>query len=238
MPNKNVNNMIRHLRGYFNGARMTESLRALSYMKSKHGDQKRKGGDVPYIVHPLGMACFAVALGIRDDNMIATFLLHDVCEDCGVYVDDLPFNSAIKHGVKLMTIRAFPNEDKYVTKTRYYNELLDDQIAILCKASDRYSNLTSMVGVLSDTAIVKNVVETHCLLLPMLKEAKERWPEIADYLHVYRTIIADQISTIAYFYGIELNDDNTASPSIEEVLSPDFNWARDIAQTTSTEAGS
>lgn len=238
MPNTNVDNMIRHLRAFFSGARMYESLRALTYMKEKHDGQTRKGGNIPYIVHPLSMACFAVGLGIRDDNMIATILLHDVCEDCGVFIEDLPFNDAIKRGVKLMTIRAFPNENKYATKTHYFNELPDDPNAILCKAFDRYSNLTSMVGVLSATAIVKNIVETHCLLLPKLKEAKERWPEIADYLHILRTIIYNQISTIAYFYGIELNDDDTASPSIEEVLSPDFTWTRDIAQTTSTEAGS
>lgn len=40
----------------------------------------RKNGDA-YIIHPLSMACFAIGLGLTDDNLIAVILLHDICED-------------------------------------------------------------------------------------------------------------------------------------------------------------
>ena len=69
--------MFTYLRGNLVGSKMNESLRALQYARDMHKDQKRKNG-VPYIIHPLSMACYAVALGIEDDNVIATILLHDV----------------------------------------------------------------------------------------------------------------------------------------------------------------
>ena len=78
MPN--VDKMYTYLRGYFIGANMSQSIAALQFARERHGGQTRKDG-TPYIVHPLSMACYAVALGLRDDNVIATILLHDTIED-------------------------------------------------------------------------------------------------------------------------------------------------------------
>ena len=57
-----------------------ETMRALGYARRKHHNQVRKNGDT-YIIHPLSMACFAISLGLTDDNLIAVILLHDICED-------------------------------------------------------------------------------------------------------------------------------------------------------------
>ena len=79
----NPEKMYTYLRGYASGAGMKETLKALSFARDKHSGQLRKSGE-PYIVHPLTMACNAVSMGIKKDAVIATILLHDVCEDCGV----------------------------------------------------------------------------------------------------------------------------------------------------------
>ena len=181
--------MFTYLRGNLVGSKMNESLRALQYARDMHKDQKRKNG-VPYIIHPLSMACYAVALGIEDDNVIATILLHDVVEDCGVSVDLLPFNDIIKRGVKYMTVYKFDTDrDKLETKARYFKNLLESKEAVIAKAIDRYNNLSDMPFALSDSAIGKNIAETEVLLLPVLKEAKEKWIEISDILFVLRTNI-------------------------------------------------
>ena len=161
----NVDKMYTYLRGYCVGARMEQSINALQYAREKHKGQTRKDGS-PYIAHPLSMACYAVALGLRDDNVIATILLHDVVEDCNVTVDTLPVSNIVKQGVKYMTVKKLSaNEDKVVTKQRYYKELLESREAIICKAIDRYNNLSDMPFALSDDAIGKNVAETELLLL-------------------------------------------------------------------------
>ena len=46
-----------------------------------------------------------------------------------------------------------------------------------------------MAFALSDDAIGKNVAETEILLLPILKEAKEKWADLSDILFVLRTNI-------------------------------------------------
>ena len=79
----NSDKMYTYIRGFATGAKMSETLKALSFAREKHDGQFRKSGD-PYIVHPLTMACNALSLGIRDDEVIATILLHDVCEDCSI----------------------------------------------------------------------------------------------------------------------------------------------------------
>ena len=83
--------MSTYLRGFFAGANMPIAMKALGYALSKHEGQKRKSGE-PYAIHPLWMASYAVALGIKDDATIAVILLHDVCEDCGIELETLPFD--------------------------------------------------------------------------------------------------------------------------------------------------
>ena len=185
MPN--VEKMYTYLRGYLNGAGMSESLKALQYARKAHDGQCRRDG-TPYIVHPLSMACYAVALGVVDDNIIATILLHDVVEDCDRQVEYLPVNDTIKRAVKYMTITTFDTDtSKIETKCRYFNELLDCREALICKALDRYNNLADMPANFTSDGTAKNVAETEVLLLPILKKAKEKYADLADILFVLRT---------------------------------------------------
>lgn len=199
----NVDKMYTYLRGFLTGARMDEAVRALQYARDKHTGQFRKDG-TPYIVHPLSMTCYAIALGLRNENVICTLLLHDICEDCNVEVDALPFNSAIKTGVRYMTVKKFATDkSKVETKHRYFKELLESKEALLCKAFDRYNNLCDMPFALSDDAIGKNVAETEVLLLPTLKEAKEKWAELSDILFVLR----NNIKSVNNILKLKYNDD-------------------------------
>ncbi len=185
----NVEKMHTYLRGYLVGANMTESLKALQFARQHHTGQNRIDG-TPYIVHPLSMACYAVALGLRDDNIIATILLHDVVEDCGVQIEYLPVNNTIKQAVKYMTVIEFDTDvDKIETKCRYFNELLDCPEALICKALDRYNNLADMPINFTQDKMAKNIAETEILFLPILKKAKEKYPHLADILFVLRTNI-------------------------------------------------
>lgn len=186
----NVEKMYTYLRGYLVGANMKQSIAALQFAREHHSGQTRKDG-TPYIVHPLSMACYAVALGLRDDNVIATILLHDTVEDCGVRPEYLPVNDTVKRAVQYMTITKFDTDlDKIETKCRYFNELLECREALLCKALDRYNNLSDMPMAFSKDAMGKNVAETEVLLLPVLKQAKEKYADLADILFILRTNIS------------------------------------------------
>lgn len=54
---------------------------ALAFALAAHGDQKRKGKDVPYVSHLLQVAGFVLEYG-GDVELAIAGLLHDVLEDC------------------------------------------------------------------------------------------------------------------------------------------------------------
>jgi (p)ppGpp synthase/HD superfamily hydrolase len=63
----------------FNSSRFRE---ALIFAAQLHAEQTRKGSDLPYISHLLGVASIAMEYGADEDESIAA-LLHDAAEDQG-----------------------------------------------------------------------------------------------------------------------------------------------------------
>lgn len=183
---------------------MTESQRAIYFAREKHFGKIRKGTNQPYIVHPLSMASIAMDMNLRDDNLIATIILHDVIEETTTKLEDLPVNDIIKQSVKRLTIVGFEGETKTQTKVRYFRELLDDKNAIITKAIDRYDNLCTMAGILKEDNIKKNIIETDQLLLPILRTAKDRYPELTPTLYLLRRMIRGINETLANVYNVEL----------------------------------
>ena len=55
---------------------------AVEYARAAHDGQVRKGSNIPYFYHLLGVASFVLEYGGSEDQAIAG-LLHDVLEDCG-----------------------------------------------------------------------------------------------------------------------------------------------------------
>lgn len=126
-------------------------------------------------------------------------------QDCNIPLSALPVNDKVRYAVKLMTIKPFQGEEKSETKRRYFHELIDSKEAIITKAFDRYANLNDMDGTLSEEAIVKNIKETHELLMPALKEAKYEYPELSDMMHTIRKMLKDTLVMMARHHKVELN---------------------------------
>lgn len=61
---------------------------ALQFAAIAHRNQKRKGQDVPYIVHPFYVAMILQQYGFSEDVVIAG-LLHDVVEDTSTSLDEI-----------------------------------------------------------------------------------------------------------------------------------------------------
>jgi (p)ppGpp synthase/HD superfamily hydrolase len=56
--------------------------RAVDYARIAHAAQVRKGSDISYLYHLLGVASLVIEFGGNEDQAIAG-LLHDTIEDCG-----------------------------------------------------------------------------------------------------------------------------------------------------------
>ena len=191
----NPEKMYTYLRGYASGAGMKETLKALSFAREKHKGQFRKSGE-PYIIHPLMMACNAVSIGIREDSVVATILLHDVCEDCDIRVSELPVNDTIKQAVSLMTFHVMEGETKEIAKNRYYNMLLHSREATLTKLLDRCHNVSSMAGTFSVEKLESYIEETRQYVLPLLRRAKDAFPEDSNEFFVLKYHIVSVIDSI------------------------------------------
>lgn len=191
----NSDKMYTFIRGFATGAKMPETLKALTFARQKHEGQFRKSGD-PYIVHPLTMACNAISLGIRDDEVLATILLHDVCEDCNVSLAELPVSDNVKRGVELMTFKVLDGETKESAKERYYNFILQSREATMTKIIDRCHNVSSMAGTFSKEKLLSYIEETRHFVYPLLRKAKDRYPEDADVLFILKYHMTSVIDSI------------------------------------------
>ena len=60
--------------------KLKNTLAAVDFAVIAHEGQKRKKSKVPYIYHPLNLACHALSMNIIEDEIIAACLLHDVIE--------------------------------------------------------------------------------------------------------------------------------------------------------------
>ncbi|MCH5187035.1 MAG: bifunctional (p)ppGpp synthetase/guanosine-3',5'-bis(diphosphate) 3'-pyrophosphohydrolase [Oscillospiraceae bacterium] len=191
----NAEKMYTYIRGYACGLNMKQTLRALSFARDKHEGQMRKSGE-PYIIHPLTMACNALSLGVRDDDVIATILLHDVCEDCGVAAEELPVNDKVRRGVELMTFAVMDGETKETAKIRYYNLLLESREAAFTKLIDRCHNVSTMAGTFTKEKLRAYIEETRQFVLPLLRKVKNKYPDESDILFVLKYHIVSVIDAI------------------------------------------
>ncbi len=178
---------------------MTNTLKAVDYAVSAHEGQKRKRSNTPYIYHPLNMACHALSMGIKEDEIIAACLLHDVIEDCGKTLNDLPINEETREIVRLMSHEKTNDWNRDAVMEAYYSGLMSDPKASLVKCIDRCNNLTTMSWGLSRERICRMIMETEKYypgLLQVLKETPEyndaAWLlkyQIESMLDIYKRLI-------------------------------------------------
>ncbi len=151
--------------------KLPNTLKAVDFAVKAHEGQKRKRSSVPYIYHPLNLACHALSMGITDDAVIAACLLHDVIEDCGVKSEDLPINDEAKELVLLLTCAKTNEKNRTEIISAYYKAIAENPKAALIKCLDRCNNLTTMSWGLSRERIYR-----------MIKETEEYYPELLGVL--------------------------------------------------------
>ena len=157
---------------------LPQTYKALYYIREKHKGQFRKklkysDAKIPYIVHPLMMACHAYSMGIKEDEALAVILLHDVCEDCGVAAEELPFCDTVKSAVDLLTKKEEPGISKETFTRQYYEGISKNRIASIAKVIDRCNNVSTMAMSFSDKRLHEYIEETETYVIPLLATIKQ-----------------------------------------------------------------
>ncbi len=182
---------------------LSETYQALYYAREKHAGQARKTSPfteehIPYITHPLMMACHAHALGIKNDQVLATILLHDVCEDCGVIPEELPFSETVRHSVALLTKPKGYSGTKE-EKIEYYDGIATDRTASLVKALDRCNNVSLMALAFSTEKMIDYVEETQDYVYPLLERLKRDELIYNDAIFLIKYQLRSMMETIKAF---------------------------------------
>ncbi len=122
---------------------------ALVFAARAHRNQVRKGTDVPYIVHPVGVMLLLHDSGERDPELLAAALLHDTLEDAGATTDGL----RELFGARVAAIVAgasepFARDERWETRKQHTVEHLRHapRDVQLVAAADKLHNLTSMAA--------------------------------------------------------------------------------------------
>lgn len=172
----NEDHMFTFIRATANARNLTQTNQLLDMSRLWHAGQTRKGpGAVPYVNHPLTMACQALAMGLYDDDLLSVILLHDVPEDCGIPPDALPVNEAVRQGVRLLTHEV----DYWKTEAgmaAYFQGIRQSPAACLVKCMDRCNNLSTMAMGFSRKKMARYVAETEQWVLPLLRVFKNVAP--------------------------------------------------------------
>ena len=179
-PYFDPDHMYTYVKARAQAAGLTQTLAALPMMREKHDDAKRDGSEkVPYRVHPLTLACHALAMNIVDDDVLAAALLHDVVEDTDTKPEELPVGDRVREAVKLVSYNTYlkKGEDrdpdkKDAIKPLYYGNIAKNPLAALVKCLDRCNNLSSMASGFKKEKMEKYVNQTDQYVVPLLDVVK------------------------------------------------------------------
>ena len=191
----NVEKMYTYIKGYAMGADLKDTLSAMYFARNKHSNQKRNGGE-PYIVHPLSMVCMAISMGIKDDIILAAIMLHDVVEDCGVKLEELPVSYEVKEVVNLLTFKLENGRDKKTEKKIYFAKISESIPAMIVKLIDRCNNISTMAGTFKKDRLLRYIEETRIEVLPLYEKCKEIAPEYSNALYLLKFQIESILNSI------------------------------------------
>ena len=179
---KPVNNDFGHMFTFVKGRaqmlKLPQTLAVLDKLRIAHGSQERRskyGFETTYMVHPLTMACHALAMGLRDDDVIAACLAHDMVEDSDMLMSDIPAGNRVREAVRLVSKNEIPHTDAD-WENKYYENIRKNPLACLVKCLDRVNNLAGMADAFSRKKMIRYIEETD-RYYPDLLEVIKKVPE-------------------------------------------------------------
>ncbi|MCD4657528.1 MAG: HD domain-containing protein [Planctomycetes bacterium] len=116
--------------------------KAIAFAFDAHKGQLRKGGNEPYIMHPLRVFTTLVELGINDVDMLCAAVLHDTIEDCSISAENITEN----FGETTSNLVVALTDNKLLPRAERKMLTLEKMTAAsskakLIKAADRFDNL-------------------------------------------------------------------------------------------------
>ena len=200
------NQMYQELKEYALQRGFSQMEHVIDYVCEKHQGQFRKGKEkIPYVYHPLSVAYHAIVLGLEEEDLLSAALLHDVCEDCHIPVEELPVNATTKTAVSLLTKDKTAIKEEPDGMDKYYEKIAQNRIAHFIKCLDRCHNVSHMAAAFSREKMASYVWETKKYYYPMLDEALKQFPQQKNQIVAIRYHLMSVTETICQMIKKERN---------------------------------
>lgn len=184
------------LRGFAKGNHLYNTMKAITAATKLHEGQTRKSGE-PYVNHPMRVTSALVALGIRDDMILATAMLHDAVEDCNITPEGLAREYGID-GTIIENVVALTKTPGY-NEERYFDGIRMNPAALIVKIADRCHNISTMMEGFSPEKMRQYVNETEEHILPLCRYGKRYYPEYSDQIFSMKYHIESVLNAVKGF---------------------------------------
>ena len=165
------------IRYWLLGKGFNRALTAMEFAK-KHHSGTRKDGVTPEFHHQVSIALYIKTLPsiVELENVFCAAFLHDVVEDYNISLVEIEqlFGINVRDIVQLLSKKV--NGFK-VSEVDYFHRLSNLPTASIVKGCDRINNFATMQGVFSAEKQKAYIAECREHIMPMLKEARRRFPE-------------------------------------------------------------
>lgn len=172
--NYNEDRMFTFVKGRAQMLGMKQTMAVLGILREAYGKKQRRskfGFGTAYTVHPLTMACHALALGLKEDDIIAACLAHDMVEEAYMKPVDLPVGERVREAVRVMSESEYPWSEDW--EETYYGEIQRNPLACLVKCLDRVNNVAGMADAFSWERMIRYVAETDRYYPDLLDEIRD-----------------------------------------------------------------
>lgn len=210
-------------------ANLQQTLIALAVARQMHEGQHRKDGN-PYFLHPLKVCSTLYNYGVKDDDVLAAALLHDVLEDCQ---DKLPLGGKeliSEYGVSqevydiVQLVTKESGLDDYELSL-YFDKIKKNPKALLVKLSDRLHNSQTLYAFANSNdhnlKLKKYLRETNLFLIPMAQYGKVYYPHYTNALSILKSNIYSlnhSIEIITSLYDEHIEElENTIAQKDKEI---------------------
>ena len=165
------------MRYWLLGRKYNKAAMAMEFASEYHTGF-RKDGFTPEFHHQICIAHYLRTLpDLRNqEDVLSAAFLHDTVEDYDVSLTDINsrFGSNVRNAVELLSKKVGSYEKN---AEEYFYKMTNCPIASIVKGGDRVHNSQTMNGVFSIEKQASYISETTDFILPMLKEARRRYPD-------------------------------------------------------------
>jgi (p)ppGpp synthase/HD superfamily hydrolase len=186
-----------YLRGFLLGRSFYRAAEAMDYAANLHTGV-RKDGVTPEFAHQVYIASYLSTLlpHLRyPEETLAVGFLHDVVEDCHVSVAEIEsrFGSLVAEATDAMSKET---EGVRRSSASVAQMQAKSPIASIVKCADRINNQQTMPGVFTEAKIQQYLQETRTDIIPMLKQARKRFPDQELAYENAKTVLYAQIEML------------------------------------------